>query len=767
MSKKRFNIIRIGVLFLIGIFFFTFLPANQVVSAVPTPTPTPTLGMEFGKVETVYDWSEQQCDVWDRPDIVAKALIDADGNVQLYAVSSVSNRKSIGDNLSDVTHDCRRIFANHDNPDLRLYDDNNWLMSPYTLDGTTIYGLVHMEYHGWEPADQVAAGLRACNVPTAIAPHPPACWWNAINLAKSIDKGDSFVYATLPDQNVANTSVDYDPDYPYNTGVFSSSNIMAKDGYYYVTTNTIVPTEITPIYKACLMRTNNLDDPSSWRYWDGSSQDVTTSFSIPARGVPASGSGTCAMINIMKSDLHWSDYLNKYTNIGRNSDGRWFLKTAPTITNWNGSMVISSVPLDNLYSNPTKYHALIQPGAETRNFEDIGRSPWMYYVVDNGNFDRDLNRIRVRFNKPGDAGRYDVLDLRFNEYKGKKALDSSFYVNDGTLSDGAEFVQEGDTKFVRFPGSGNVTVPYDSSLDLSGDITIDMRLRTTQQPSGDIPIVSKESLGKRNYGIWLTGDGKIRFSTSDGLATVESESDKAINDGAWHKVTVTFSSTSGVASYWIDGVLDKEVTQGGNLSGGLNSAPVNIGSYSFIGDLDNVTIYNYVPTSIPALTPTPTPSPTPISTSSLTFTLSFEGVSSNVGGKNVRVSFYQGNQLVKSKDFIAGYQGGVYQGTLSNPPEGTFDIEIKTDRHVSRRRLGVTIADGANAIDFPDLLAGDIEAGLGQLSDNTINILDFNKLLSGLTSPRTTTPVADLNYDEVVNAVDYSIMSGNFTEEGE
>src|SRR3989344_1058102 len=97
----------------VGVFFIAFFPANQVVGATLTPTPTPALTMEFGKVETVYDYdwspdgnSKQSCDELDHPDIVAKALIDADGNVQLYATSSVSNRKSMGDNLSDVVHQC-------------------------------------------------------------------------------------------------------------------------------------------------------------------------------------------------------------------------------------------------------------------------------------------------------------------------------------------------------------------------------------------------------------------------------------------------------------------------------------------------------------------------------------------------------------------------------------------------------------------------------------------------------------------------------------
>ena len=176
------------------------------------------------------------------------------------------------------------------------------------------------------------------------------------------------------------------------------------------------------------------------------------------------------------------------------------------------------------------------------------------------------------------------------------------------------------------------------------------------------------------------------------------------------------------------------------------------------------TSYNALQQMVSALT---TPTPTPIS--ALTFTFSFEGVSANVGGKNVNVSFYQNGNKVRSEDVVTSYQGGqggAYQGTLSNPPEGTFDIKIKKNRHLSRKLSNVTITSGTNTINFPDpLLAGDIEAGLGQLSDDTMNILDYNRLLSELASAPTT-PVSDLNFDGVVNAVDYSIMSGNFPKDG-
>ena len=55
----------------------------------------------------------------------------------------------LGPDLDHLTHDCKVVMGSSGNSDPSTYNDREWLASPYTLDGRTIYGLVHMEYHGW------------------------------------------------------------------------------------------------------------------------------------------------------------------------------------------------------------------------------------------------------------------------------------------------------------------------------------------------------------------------------------------------------------------------------------------------------------------------------------------------------------------------------------------------------------------------------------------------------------------------------------------
>jgi hypothetical protein len=83
----------------------------------------------------------------DVPDLPARAFRDADGKVQLIATHYV-DRRMIGDTLALVKRDCRVVMNSDMNGDPAKFDDHEWLGSFYTLDGQTIYALVHDEYQG-------------------------------------------------------------------------------------------------------------------------------------------------------------------------------------------------------------------------------------------------------------------------------------------------------------------------------------------------------------------------------------------------------------------------------------------------------------------------------------------------------------------------------------------------------------------------------------------------------------------------------------------
>ena len=99
-----------------------------------------------GAQETVFDWSRQACESRDLPDEPARAYRDAGGEVHLFASHYVS-RAMIGPELGRVKHDCRIVMTSERSALPQLFADHEWIASPYTLDGRTIFALVHDEYH--------------------------------------------------------------------------------------------------------------------------------------------------------------------------------------------------------------------------------------------------------------------------------------------------------------------------------------------------------------------------------------------------------------------------------------------------------------------------------------------------------------------------------------------------------------------------------------------------------------------------------------------
>ena len=137
-----------------------------VPTQTPEPFPNPVLEVA-GEEEVVFDWSKDRCESLDIPDIPARAFRDDQGNVQLIATHYV-NRRFVGPDLNTLKRDCQVIMQSASLEDPSLFSYHQWLASPYTDDGKTIYALVHNEYYGSEayvPCMPAYAG-------------DPSCWYN-------------------------------------------------------------------------------------------------------------------------------------------------------------------------------------------------------------------------------------------------------------------------------------------------------------------------------------------------------------------------------------------------------------------------------------------------------------------------------------------------------------------------------------------------------------------------------------------------------------
>jgi hypothetical protein len=132
-----------------------------------TPTPKPETATETassfnpsikitGDKEWVYQWSKDRCNEDELPDLPARAIRNADGMVELY-ISSTTNYRMIGADLDSLKNDCIPVLVSDKDRDPAHYSHSEWLAAPYTLDGHTVYAIVHQEYHG----DQVGSIWQA------------------------------------------------------------------------------------------------------------------------------------------------------------------------------------------------------------------------------------------------------------------------------------------------------------------------------------------------------------------------------------------------------------------------------------------------------------------------------------------------------------------------------------------------------------------------------------------------------------------------------
>lgn len=531
------------------------------------------LNWEFGEKEIVYDWSTQRCETEDIPDTPPRAFVDYEGNVVLFA-SSYLNQRFEGPNLNQMEKKCEKSLKSEGDGTIRNYNDVEWLGAFHTEDGRNVYSLIHTEYHGWEHNN--------CNSSDLLD-----CWWNSINLAISRDGGKSFSHSSPPDHNILNPPFDYDINNREGAmGYLEPSNILPKDGYYYAYMVKHFPNEPFGI---CVMRTNNLQDPDSWRLWDG------TGFNARGDGenYPNSNCQSLSPTPVSAHNVVYDEYLGKYISLGCSWGSTCYYNTSDDLIHWSNHRRIE-IP------GACGYAGLLQPGSNDRNYTTVGRSPWLYLTMsdrcssDYEGWNRDLYRIRVRLSEAEDVGKNELLDLRFNEWKGRQTLDASFYGNDGFLFEGVSWQREGEVKYLHFDGGGRVEVEDSNSLDIQNQMEIKARIRVNRNTSGNFwTIVKKEREGERNYGLYVSPEGKLHFSFGKDLTYYGSIGSRRVDDGLWHEIQVGYDDGSGVVSYWIDGRADGQVRLGGSLGMGQNAAKLIVGDQGFSGDIDKVTITNY------------------------------------------------------------------------------------------------------------------------------------------------------------------------------
>jgi hypothetical protein len=376
----------------------SFLLAAPVAQAV---------SVSIGPRETIYDYDTERCRDFDWPDIPVRAFRDSLNRVQLVTgTGAVPNNRLIGPDFDNLTRDCTPLLTNSNNPLPSEYDDAEWLSGIYTPDGQVVYALVHSEYHGLAHPGYCGDDFVECR-------------FTSITSAVSTNRGDSYTQAAAPGHLVASIpyrSVPGDGRY----GFFSPSNIVEKDGWFYsmILSSQKYRKQASGV---CLMRTQNLADPKSWRAWDG--EGFTVRFIDPYRDSARSLSRhVCQVLSPeelgeLNRSVVWSTYLDKWVVAGTSTVylpeygslvRSFYFSTSDDLIDWTPRQLLMYVETNETYQcgdpDPAAYPSFVDPDSTDRNFNTIDQTTHLYFTTFRREncmttSKRDLKRVEVQFSQ--------------------------------------------------------------------------------------------------------------------------------------------------------------------------------------------------------------------------------------------------------------------------------------------------------------------------------------------------------------------------------
>ncbi len=351
-----------------------------------------TLTVGGGDAQVVWNHDGEACDALDIPDAPARAIRLVDGSVQLYA-PHFNNRRLRGRGLLDLRPDCAIVYRGREDDDPAGFDDRTWIAAPYTLDGKTIYAVLHNEFQG---------NRRPALCPTG---RYIDCWYNALTFAVSRDAGGRF--ERLPGE-VAVLPYRYDQVVGAHSGYFNPTNILhVGDDWVMMAFATRARAQAEG---NILLRTRNIADPAAWRAWDGDSFAVR--FADPYAKPPP---GDARLPRpVAPGALRWP-----VTSLVRHApSGRFialmmagggaapgvYAATSADLLTWSAPQrVLAAVGPEGWRPGmpaPIAYPSLLDPASPSRNFETVGAHPMLFVTRSNPCgavlcMDRDLVRFSV------------------------------------------------------------------------------------------------------------------------------------------------------------------------------------------------------------------------------------------------------------------------------------------------------------------------------------------------------------------------------------
>ncbi|MFG1420176.1 hypothetical protein [Roseixanthobacter liquoris] len=339
----------------------------------------------IGEPRVLYDWSAQRCDDEFIPDAPVRAFRRADGNIALIATHR-KNWMMVGPDIASLKPVCASILDSAKEP---AGTGSLWIEAVFTRDGRHIAALLSQDL-----ADEMKR--------TGCDPggRPGRCWLNNILAAESTNMGDTFRVLEKSDRVIATLSDAYSEENQNRFGVFTASNIVSKDGFYYMIA--FAQGERIQQTGNCLFRTADPMRPELWRAWDG------VGFDLDMRRPPAQG---CFPLQGLVNEVRSLNYVTSAKKWVAVFAARLKLKgddvpvpgfyyaVSDDLMDWKTPSRIMPAPTRPREQNMThywSYPAIIDPHSKRLNFESIdSEKPYLIFtsrkLIDGmGTMDRDI-----------------------------------------------------------------------------------------------------------------------------------------------------------------------------------------------------------------------------------------------------------------------------------------------------------------------------------------------------------------------------------------
>jgi len=356
-----------GLIFLVSLLA---LPASAALAGQSSPVSV----ISVGPPRLIYDTARDGCNQNDFPDEVARAFRDSKGTIHLFATTSV-NRAMLGPNFESLRHTCDVAFKGALNANPAAYDDNGW-MTAFWASGETVFTLIHNEFHGSERQD-------FC---------PPQGGANCIevSITEAISRDGGYHFRRFPGESglVADLPYTFRPVRNRFFGYLNPSNIVKKDGFFYVLVSAIDPYDRAH-NGVCILRSSTLE-PKSWRAWDGRRFNKT--FADPYQSSEASPEeNTCTPITkdfFYLGSILYSPTRKEFLLVSRVQ--KWdhpkhgetpgaYLWQSEDLIHWAGPILLLSDAqaggIEQLYP------CLIDPSAQDQNFTTVGSSALLFTKI--------------------------------------------------------------------------------------------------------------------------------------------------------------------------------------------------------------------------------------------------------------------------------------------------------------------------------------------------------------------------------------------------